>query len=54
MGTEHRVDIARTALYMQRIPKQKLIKQYKDYKKIFVFEYYKLYNIKYQKRNYAK
>jgi len=42
MGTGHRVDIARRALYMQRIPKQKLIKQYKDYKKIFVFKYYKL------------
>jgi len=28
MGREHRVDIARTALHMRRIPKQKLIKQH--------------------------
>lgn len=34
MGMEHRVDIVYTALHMWRIPKQKLIKQYKDHHKI--------------------
>lgn len=31
MDTGHRVDIVHTALHMRRIPKQKLIKQYKNY-----------------------
>lgn len=35
MDTGHRVDIVRTALHMRRILKQKLIKQYKDYRKLF-------------------
>lgn len=34
MGMGHRVDIVHTALHMWRIPKQKLIKQYKDHHKI--------------------